>query len=56
MTLRRTFLNIVADMLAVLIERDKVDGPIEGVVPQAVDGEYRQSVYLSYNSFYGSNI
>jgi hypothetical protein len=30
--------NIVADMLAIIIERAKVDGQIEGVVPHLVDG------------------
>jgi hypothetical protein len=31
------FLNIVADMLAIIIERAKFDGQIEGVVPHLVD-------------------
>jgi hypothetical protein len=30
--------NIVADMLAILIERAKVDGQIEGVIPHLVNG------------------
>jgi hypothetical protein len=30
--------NIVADMLAILIERAKADGQIEGVIPYLVDG------------------
>jgi hypothetical protein len=30
--------NIVADMLAVMIERAKSDGQIEGVIPHLVDG------------------
>ena len=30
--------NIVADMLAVQIERAKLDGQIEGVIPHLVDG------------------
>ena len=30
--------NIVADMLAIMIERAKIDGQIEGVVPHLVDG------------------
>ena len=30
--------NIVADMLAVMIERAKLDGQIEGVIPHLVDG------------------
>jgi hypothetical protein len=30
--------NIVADMLAILIKRAKLDGQIEGVVPHLVDG------------------
>jgi hypothetical protein len=30
--------NIVADMLAIIIERAKIDGQIEGVVPHLVDG------------------
>ena len=30
--------NIVADMLAIIIERAKSDGQIEGVVPHLVDG------------------
>jgi hypothetical protein len=33
-------LNIVADMLAVIIERAKVDGLIEGVIPHLVDGGF----------------
>jgi retron-type reverse transcriptase len=30
--------NIVADMLAILIEQAKSDGKIEGVIPHLVDG------------------
>jgi hypothetical protein len=30
--------NILADMLAILIERTKFDGQIEGVIPHLVDG------------------
>ena len=30
--------NIVADMLAIIIERAKLDGQIVGVVPHLVDG------------------
>jgi hypothetical protein len=30
--------NIVADLLAILIERAKSDGQIEGVIPHLVDG------------------
>jgi hypothetical protein len=30
--------NIVADMLAIMIERAKVDGQIEGLNPHIVDG------------------
>jgi hypothetical protein len=30
--------NIVANMLAILIERAKADGQIEGVIPHLVDG------------------
>src|SRR3954469_3015910 len=30
--------NIVADMLAIMIERAKLDGQIEGVIPHLVDG------------------
>ena len=30
--------NIVADMLAILIERAKTEGQIEGVIPHLVDG------------------
>jgi hypothetical protein len=30
--------NIVADMLAVMIERVKSDGQIEGVIPHLIDG------------------
>jgi hypothetical protein len=30
--------NIVADMLAIIIEHSKTDGQIEGVVPHLVDG------------------
>jgi hypothetical protein len=29
--------NIVADMLAIMIERAKVDGQVEGVIPHLVD-------------------
>jgi hypothetical protein len=32
--------NIVADMLAIMIERAKADGLIEGVIPHLVDGDY----------------
>jgi hypothetical protein len=31
-------LNIVADMLAIMIEHPKVDGIIEGVIPHLIDG------------------
>ena len=30
--------NIVADMLAIIIEHAKLDGQIEGVIPHLVDG------------------
>jgi hypothetical protein len=30
--------NIVADMLAIMIESAKVDGQAEGVIPHLVDG------------------
>jgi hypothetical protein len=30
--------NIVANMLAIMIERAKVDGQIEGLIPHLVDG------------------
>jgi hypothetical protein len=30
--------NIVADMLAIMIERTKFDGQVEGVIPHLVDG------------------
>jgi hypothetical protein len=30
--------NIVADLLAIMIERAKSDGQIEGVIPHLVDG------------------
>jgi hypothetical protein len=30
--------NIVVDMLAIIIERAKADGQIEGMVPHLVDG------------------
>jgi hypothetical protein len=33
--------NMVADMRAVMIERVKSDGQIEGVIPHLVDGGYR---------------
>jgi hypothetical protein len=36
--------NIVADMLAIMIERVKNDGLIERVIPHLVDGDY-----LSFN-------
>jgi hypothetical protein len=32
--------NIVADMLAIMIERAKNDGLIEGVIPHPVDEDY----------------
>jgi hypothetical protein len=32
--------NIVADMLAIMIERAKNNGLIEGVIPHLVDGGY----------------
>jgi hypothetical protein len=31
-------LNIMADMLAIMIEHTKVDGLIEGLIPRLVDG------------------
>jgi retron-type reverse transcriptase len=37
--------NIVADMLAILIEQAKSDGQIEGLIPHLVDG-----VYQSFNT------
>jgi hypothetical protein len=46
---------IVADMLAILIERAKVDGQIEGLIPHLVDGGL---VILQYTDdtilFYGT--
>jgi hypothetical protein len=30
--------NIVADMLAIMIEREKVDGQVEAVIPHLIDG------------------
>jgi hypothetical protein len=36
--------NIVANMLAIMIERTKNDGLIEGVIPHLVDGGF-----LSFN-------
>jgi hypothetical protein len=38
--------NIVVDMLAILIERAKPDGQIEGVVPHLVDGELSTLQYV----------
>jgi hypothetical protein len=32
------FLNIVADMLAILIAREKEDGQVAGLIPHLVDG------------------
>ena len=37
-TLSPILFNIVADMLAVMIDRAKLDGQIEGVIPHLVDG------------------
>ena len=38
--------NIVADMLVVMIDRAKLDGQIEGVIPHLVDGD-RKSTRLN---------
>ena len=33
--------NIVADMLAIMIERAKEDGQVDGLIPHLVDGGYQ---------------
>ena len=47
--------NIVADMLAILIERAKSEGQIEGVIPHLVDGglsilQYVDDTILLWNT------
>jgi hypothetical protein len=44
--------NIVADMLAVMIERAKAGGQIEGVVPHLVDGGLSILQYIDDIIFY----
>jgi hypothetical protein len=41
--------NIVADMLAIMIERAKIDGQIEGVIPHLVDGGLSILQYYLWN-------
>ena len=46
--------NIVADMLAVMIDRAKLDGQIEGVIPHLVDGGLYPPICGGQNSVYGT--
>jgi hypothetical protein len=47
--------NIVADMPAIMIERIKLDGLIEGVVPHLLDGGLLSfNAPRRHNSFYGT--
>jgi hypothetical protein len=41
--------NIVAHMLAILIERAKSDGQIEGVIPHLIDGGFSILQYIDDN-------
>jgi hypothetical protein len=43
--------NIVADMLAIMIECAKIDGLIEGVIPHLVDGGFLSFNTLTIQSF-----
>jgi hypothetical protein len=43
--------NIVANMLTNMIERVKVDGQIEGVIPYFMDGDY-QSFNMKMTQFF----
>jgi hypothetical protein len=43
--------NIVANMLANMIERVKVDGQIEGLIPYFMDGDY-QSFNMKMTQFF----
>jgi hypothetical protein len=43
--------SIVDDMLAIIIERAKVDGKIEGVVPHLVDGRLSVLQYVDDINF-----
>jgi hypothetical protein len=45
--------NIVADMLAIMIERSKVDGQIEGLIPHLIDGDLSILYYADDTIFYG---
>jgi hypothetical protein len=44
--------NIVADMLAIMIERAKADGQIEGVIPHLVDGGLSVLQYVVTQFFF----
>jgi hypothetical protein len=44
--------NIIADMLAILIERAKEDGQVEGLIPHLVDGGIPFCNTLTTRSFF----
>jgi hypothetical protein len=46
--------DIVADMLAIMIEHANVDGLIEGVIPHLVDRRLSILQYADDNFFYGT--
>jgi hypothetical protein len=50
----RFFIDIVADMLAIMIEHANVDGLIEGVIPHLVDRRLSILQYADDNFFYGT--
>jgi hypothetical protein len=53
---RPLLFNIVADMLAILIERAKTDGQIEGVIPHLVEGVYESFNTLMIQFYLGISI
>ena len=46
--------NIVADMLAILINRAKEEGPFDGIIPHLVDGGLSSPVQGQYCFISGS--
>jgi hypothetical protein len=47
--------NIVADVLAIMMEHAKVDGQVEGVIPHLIDGglsilQYADDTILFYGT------
>jgi hypothetical protein len=46
--------NIVADMLAILIERAKEDGQVGGLIPHLVEGGLSILQYVMILSFFGT--